>query len=223
MDAQRSLNWYRARLGNFTGSQVGLLMKSGRNSVFSDTARSYIYQVAGERDMNPSIVNDDEAFAEYLNQTSVTSKSMRWGIEMEEEARSLYERITGRHAAETGSCKHPSIEHFASSPDGYYYDENTGDKGVIEIKCPTQAVFMKYMDDVKDNASLLLAKYEYFYQCQAHMMCTGAQWCDFIAYCPFQSHPIHIVRITPDASCFAEMEKRIMMANDIVNQIIDVD
>ena len=27
---QHSLDWYRARLGKFTGSQVGRLMKSGR-------------------------------------------------------------------------------------------------------------------------------------------------------------------------------------------------
>lgn len=225
MEAQHSLEWYRKRLGCITGSQVGLLMKSGRNKseLFGETAKSYIYSVAAERDMNPIIVSDDELFEEYLKQVDISSKSMRWGNEQEENARELYEQITGRRIVEVGSCKHPTIENFASSPDGYFYDESTGEKGCLEIKCPNQATFMRYKDEVKDNASLLLAKSEYFFQCQAHMMVTGAQWCDFVVFCPFQQHPIHIVRITPDLSCFAELEKRIKAANDIINQIIDVE
>lgn len=225
MDEQRSLGWFRARLGTITGSQVGLLMKSGRSKseLFGETAKSYIYSVAAERDMNPIIVDDDELFKEYLKQVDISNKAMRWGNEQEESARSLYEKITGRRIVEVGSCKHPTIENFASSPDGFFYDENTGEKGVLEIKCPSQAVFMRYKDEVKDNATLLAAKSDYFYQCQSHMMVTGAQWCDFIVYCPYQMHPIHIVRILPDYVVFTELERRINTANDIINQIIDIE
>lgn len=225
MEDQHSLEWYRKRLGCITGSQVGLLMKSGRSKsdMFGETAKSYIYSVAAERDMNPVIINDDELFEEYLKQVDVSSKAMRWGNEQEENARILYEKITGRHIVEVGSCKHPTIENFASSPDGFFYDENTGEKGCLEIKCPNQSTFMRYMDEVKDNGSLLTTKPEYFFQCQAHMMATDSHWVDFVVYCPFQQHPIHIVRITPDYSCFAELEKRINAANDIINQIIDAE
>ena len=62
---QHSTGWFRARHGKITGSCVGLLMKSGRNDYFSETGKSYIYQVAGERGMNPAIVNDDVLFEEY--------------------------------------------------------------------------------------------------------------------------------------------------------------
>lgn len=88
-----TLEWYRKRLGCITGSQVGLLMKSGRNKseLFGETAKSYIYSVAAERDMNPIIVSDDELFEEYLKQVDISSKSMRWGNEQEENARELYE------------------------------------------------------------------------------------------------------------------------------------
>lgn len=225
MEAQHTLEWYRDRLGKITGSRAGDLMKSGRNKaeLFGDTAKSYIYSVAAERDMNPVIINDDELFEEYLSQVDISSRSMRWGNEQEENARSLYEKITGRRIVEVGSCKHPTIENFASSPDGFFYDENTGEKGVLEIKCPSQAVFMRYKDEVKDNATLLAAKPDYFYQCQSHMACCEAQWCDFIVYCPFQQHPIHIVRILPDYTVFAELERRINAANDIINQIIDIE
>lgn len=222
MDEQRSLGWFRARLGTITGSQVGLLMKSGRSKseLFGDTAKSYIYSVAAERDMNPVIVNDDELFEEYLKQVDVSSKAMRWGNEQEENARNLYEKITGRHIVEVGSCKHPTIENFASSPDGFFYDKNTEEKGVLEIKCPSQAVFMRYKDEVKDNTTLLAAKSEYFFQCQSHIMVTGAQWCDFIVYCPYQMHPIHIVRILPDNNVFAAIEERVNIANNIINDLI---
>ena len=74
--AQHTIAWFRARHGNITGSNVGLLMKSGRTDIFSETGKSYIYQIASERAMNPAIVNDDSQFAEYLKQTEVTKRRM---------------------------------------------------------------------------------------------------------------------------------------------------
>lgn len=94
--AQHTIAWFRARHGNITGSNVGLLMKSGRTDIFSETGKSYIYQIASERAMNPAIVNDDSQFAEYLKQTEVTSKAIRWGNEQEADARNLYAEISGR-------------------------------------------------------------------------------------------------------------------------------
>lgn len=220
---QHSTGWFRARHGKITGSCVGLLMKSGRNDYFSETGKSYIYQVAGERGMNPAIVNDDVLFEEYLLQVNISSKAMQWGTDQEANARALYEKVTGRHIVEVGSCKHPTIPDFASSPDGYFYDENTGEKLCLEIKCPNQATFMRYKCEIHDNASLLAVKYEYFYQCMAHMMCVDAKWCDFVVYNPFQAEPIHIVRILPDEKVFAEMEKRIRIANDIIDELIDAE
>lgn len=69
---QRTLDWYRARLGFITGSQVGSLMKSGRtkDKVFSDTALTYLYQLAGERSLNPEIVQDDNMFSFYIDTTT---------------------------------------------------------------------------------------------------------------------------------------------------------
>lgn len=218
---QRTLSWYRARLGNITGSQVGLLMKSGRNEIFSETAKSYIYQLAAERSMAPDIINDDTLFEMYLSQVEVTSKAIRFGTEQEENARNLFARIYDVNVHETGSCKHPSIPHFASSPDGFYVDENTGEKVCLEIKCPNQATFMRYKEEISRNSDLLRAKPEYFYQCMAHMMCCEASKTVFISYNPFQKDPISCVDIFPDEKVFAEMKRRIGMANEIIEQLID--
>ena len=48
-DSQHDISWYRARLGNLTGSKISDIMKSGRKKgeAFSDTAKAYLYQVAG--------------------------------------------------------------------------------------------------------------------------------------------------------------------------------
>lgn len=43
MEAQHTIEWYRKRLGCITGSECGVLMKSGRNDRFSDAAKTYIY------------------------------------------------------------------------------------------------------------------------------------------------------------------------------------
>lgn len=223
MDAQHTLGWYRARLGNITGSKVGDIMKSGRkkDELFGDTAKTYIYQLAAERGMNPVIVEDDDLFSDYIMQVNVSTKAMEWGNEQEDAARKLYQTITGRRIVEVGSCHHPTIKHFASSPDGFFYDEENRGKGCIEIKCPNQSTFMKYKDLIHDNQSLLEVKPEYFYQCMAHMMCNDASWTDFIAYCPFQQKPIHIVRIYPDDKVFKEMEMRINEANKLINEILN--
>lgn len=222
-NGQHSLSWYRSRLGKITGSNVGLLMKSGKSGEFSETAKSYMYQIAAERAMNPEIVNNDKAFSNYLYTVNIESKAMRWGTEKEDDARSLYEKLTGRHMAEVASCKHSTIPNFASSPDGFFYDENSGECGCLEIKCPSQNIFMKYKDCINNNETLLKTKFEYFYQCMAHMMCCNADWTDFVIYNPFQMRPIVITRILPEKSVFAEMEKRIRMADDIINQIADIE
>ena len=215
---QHSIGWYRARLGNITGSMVGLIMKSGKSKTFSDTAESYLYQLAAERTMKPEIINDDELFEEYLRQVNVSTKAMQWGTEQEANARSLYETIHGIHCVELGSCKHPTIEQFASSPDGFFYNEEKGIKGCLEIKCPIQSTYIKYTQ-IQSPEDLKKVKPEYYWQCMAHMACTGADTTIFIAYCPWQSYPMHIVEIPRDEAEISLMLQRVTEANAFIQNI----
>ena len=88
---QRSVAWHRLRFGKITGSKVADIMKSGRkkDEIWSDTAKSYLYQVAAERLFNPDFLDDDDIFQDYLNQTSYTTRAMQWGIDQEQSARDL--------------------------------------------------------------------------------------------------------------------------------------
>lgn len=221
--AQRTDEWLKLRLGIFTGSEIGKLMKTSRkkDETFGDTARSYIYKKAAERDLLDEVKNDEELWELYKNQYSFSSKAMEFGTEQEHYARNLYEKVTGRHIVEVGSCMHPSIPNFSSSPDGFFYDENTGERGCLEIKVPNIDTYYKYRTEITKGADLLTVNPDYYYQCLSHMACCEAQWTDFVCFNPFLKHNIHIVRILPDENVFAEMEKRIRIANDIIDELID--
>ena len=219
--AQHTLGWYRARLGNITGSNVGLIMKKGKSKEFSDTAESYLYDVASDRTLNPSIVESDELFEEFLKVTSATSKAMAWGNEQEPNARELYSKITGRKMVEVGSCKHPKIPFFASSPDGFYYNEESGERICLEIKCLGKKEYIKYLHLVKDGESLLKVNPQYYYQCHAHMMVTQSIATDFVIYNPFQDIPMRIVRIYWNEDVARNIAERVGLANIFINSIIE--
>ena len=219
---QRSLDWHRLRIGSFTGSKIGDLMKSGRKKeqIFGDTAMSYIFKVAAERMLNPVFVNDDELFGQYIEQQQVYSKAIIWGQEQEDNAKDLLMKKNPEwELADVSSCKHDTIPHFAASPDAIIYDRKKLMVG--EIKCPSVHTFVRYLVEINDAESLKKVQPDYFYQMQAEMACTNAESGIFVAYCPWLVKPIHIVPIERDEEAIKAIEERVVKANEIVEQIID--
>ena len=219
---QRTNDWYRSRLGKITGSCVSVLMEKGKGKDFSCACEKYLLQISAERMMNENIVNDDNLFELYLNQTSFTTREMRWGIEQEENVKGLYCDINNVTLGEVGSVCHPTLPNFASSPDGLIFPDKTNlrDFWCIEVKCPSQATFQLYRCTIKDAESLKKVEPKYYWQCQAHMVCTNCNRCDFIVYNPFQKNPIHIVTIGRNDADIALMEERITKAEEIINNIV---
>ena len=219
---QRSLEWHRLRIGSFTGSKIGDLMKSGRKKeqIFGDTAMSYIFKVAAERMLNPVFVNDDELFGQYIEQQQVYSKAIIWGQEQEDNAKDLLMKKNPEwELADVSSCAHDTIPHFAASPDAIIYDRKKLMIG--EIKCPSVHTFVRYLVEIKDAESLKKVQPDYFYQMQAEMACTNAESGIFVAYCPWLVKPIHIVPIERDEEAIKAIEERVVKANEIVEQIIN--
>ena len=219
---QRSLDWHRLRIGSFTGSKIGDLMKSGRKKeqIFGDVAMSYIFKVAAERMLNPVFVNDDELFGQYIEQQQVYSKAIIWGQEQEENAKDLLMRKNPEwELSDVSSCKHDTIPHFAASPDAIIYDRKKLMIG--EIKCPSVHTFVRYLVEINDAESLKKVQPDYFYQMQAEMACTNAESGIFVAYCPWLVKPIHIVPIERDEEAIKAIEERVVKANEIVEQIIN--
>ena len=223
---QRSLEWHRMRCGCITGSKVADIMKSGRkkDEVFSETAKAYLFQVAGERLFNPTFLNDDGIFQDYIDQVSVNTKAMQWGADQEGAAKSLFMQMNFPEGeiVELSSCKHDTIPYFAASPDGaIYYGRDGEDLKIIEVKCPNINTYMKYRILIHDAASLKETEPKYYWQMMAEMSCTGAKGGIFIVYCPWLSKPIHWAEIDRVEDDIKLMEDRVILANDFINEIIN--
>lgn len=217
---QRSIAWYRSRLGNITGSKVADIMGKGKASVFSKTGESYLLQLAAERAMNPALVKDDEFFADYVDEQSVTSKAMRIGTEREDDAKQLFSEQAGVEIDEVSSCKHDTIEHFAASPDGLiFYDMRP--VACVEIKCPKQEAFARYATQITDAETLKAVMPQYYWQTQAEMECTGTNLCYFVAYNQWQKPSLHVAEIRKNEADCALMRERVMLANEHIENLVN--
>lgn len=219
---QRSLDWFRDRLGKITGSRAGEIFGKGRgkDEVFSKTAMAYLASVAAERMIPDYVVNDDENFAIYLDEVNVTSKAMRIGTERESEARDLYRELTGLAISECGCLPHPEINGFASSPDGLVMGDCGKVQGCVEIKCPKPSTYLEYLSGIHTAEDLKALNALYYWQCMSHMAVTGAAWCDFLVYSPYISRPLHVVRIPRDEEAIALLTERLALALAQVEKII---
>lgn len=219
MIEQGSKEWLVSRLGDFTGSRIGDLMTSGKKGeLFGKTALSYIYEVCAERDLLQSYIDDDYLFEIYQRQVSINNKFIEFGHDNEDFAAERYQLVTECKLEECESIQHPTIPFFSASPDRIAV--KYGLRKVVEIKVPLPKTFMEYMAEVKDNETLKSVNPKYYYQTMAEMACTGLDKADFVVFCPFLKHNIHIVEITRDEAVIAEFEKRITAANEIINQIL---
>lgn len=220
---QRDIEWFRSRIGFLTGSKIADIMKTGRKEeIFSDTAKTYLFQIAGERLFNPNFLNDDDIFQDYLCTTNVTSKAMQWGIDNEDDAKEAFRQLYSPNAEiqNVSLCQHDTIPYFAASPDGIIYGKNDEDLYIIEVKCPSISTFIKYKTFVHDASSLKETEPKYYWQMQAEMSCTNAGLGFFVVYNPWLSTPVHYAKITREDKDIKKMEERVVLANEFINDII---
>ena len=140
---------------------------------------------------------------------------MAWGNDQEMNARTLYAKTHNRKVTSCGAVE--LSKWFASSPDGLVMDEN----GCVEIKCPQPKTHTEYLINVHNAEELKKIKPEYYWQCVAHMAVTGAEWCDWMSYCPFSQKPLHIVRINRDEEAESELHERVDAAEVLAQAMID--
>ena len=154
---QGSPEWFSAKAGMPSASSFDKIVTT--KGVASTSAKKYMYQLAGE-----SITGTKE--------DSYQSPAMTRGIEMEAEAREMYEFIKEVKVETVGMCYKDEKKLFLCSPDGL-----VGDDGGLEIKCPTMAVHVEYLLDQKMPT-------KYFQQVQGSMFVTSRKWWDFMSYYP---------------------------------------
>lgn len=174
---QYSPEWFTERCGIPTSSNFDRILDNEGNP--SKQRKRYLYQVAGER------------ITKKAEDTYVNAAMIR-GLELEAEARSFYELVTGRIVTQVGLCLSDELP-VGSSPDGLVSHD-----GVLEIKCPLIHTQVGYLLDGK-------LPEDYFPQVQGQLFVTGRKWCDFLSYYP-SMRPL-LVRVEADPA-FQEALKR---------------
>lgn len=163
---QGTPEWFAAKCGVPSASNFDKLLTTiGKPS---KQRTKYLYRLAGE-----TITG--------IAEESYQNAAMLRGSEMEAEARQLYQLISGKEVKEVGFCLSNG---YGASPDGL-----VGEKGLLEIKCPTMAVHIGYLIDG-------FMPVEYFQQVQGQLLVTGREWVDFMSYSP-GLNPL-IIRVTRD-------------------------
>lgn len=154
---QGTQEWFDARLGKVTASRIADVLAKTKSGPAA-SRKNYLVELVCERMTG-------------VQAESFMSAAMQWGIEHEEEARSLY-HFDVAPVEDAGFVDHPTIANSGASPDGY-----VGSDGLVEIKCPNTATHLDTVESGKIGS-------KYYAQMQWQMDCTGRQWCDFVSYDP---------------------------------------
>jgi len=188
---QRTDDWYDIRCGIPSASNFDKIITIDGKP--SKQREKYLYQLAGEILLG----RQEETYQ---------NGAMQRGIEMEAEARQLYELITGQEVKQVGFC----IEkNYGASPDGVI-----GEEGLLEIKCPILSTHISYL--LKNELPS-----EYYQQTQGQLLVTGYKWVDFLSYYP--AIKSFLIRVTPDPkfqeALKTELNKFCKELNEITNKL----
>jgi len=190
MMEQRTEEWHQARLGKVTASRIADVMMAKTTAGY----QNYLAQLVCERLTG----QPTEGF---------TSAAMQHGIDTEDQARAFYELSTGNDVRQVGFIQHPTIAEAGASPDGVVEPD-----GLVEFKCPLPATHFRSLTGGKIDRKYLL-------QMQWQMECTGAEWCDFVSFCPSLPGELQMARETVVRN--AEMIEEIREA--VTSFLADVD
>lgn len=167
------------RVGNFTSSEIGLLMKEGKQKgSFGVPALTYIEQKNIERRLGRSLESESNA------------RPLVWGKVMERRVFDLLGLEYSLCSEET--LKHPDFDFWYGSPDGMKHEEP---KAVIDIKCPhtllsfVQLVECKTVDELVNNHK---DGEKYFWQLVSNAILTDSDHAELIVYAPYQSELMEI-------------------------------
>ncbi len=167
---QRSDEWYALRMGRITASHFGDILAEPRSAAdreagnLSASAETYMLTL----------------LAEHLTGTRYSihvNEAMRHGIQWEDDARRVYEEVTGNPVRQIGFVVSDDLEGVGCSPDGL-----VGDVGGLEIKCPFNA------HEHLRNVPALAVPTKYVAQMQGSMWICEREWWDFVSYDPRQEH-----------------------------------
>jgi putative phage-type endonuclease len=189
---QGSPEWNSARCGIPTASGFDKIVTT--KGALSKSSEKYMYQLAAER-----ITKRQEE--------SYKNGIMDRGLEMEDQARAMYEILTGNDVETVGICYYDDRKTIACSPDGL-----VGKDGLLEIKCPSSAVHVSYLLEG-------VLPTEYFQQVQGQLFVTGRKWCDFFSFYP--NLPPFLLRVESDKEFIKKLQVELEVFVKQLSEVIE--
>lgn len=225
---QRSDEWHSLRNGKFTASTFGDLMGTGRSKVkgkreeFTAAGRTLIIEKVTEIMTGKS--------------KTIKGEALDWGTYYEGEAIEAYIKKSSNKVEEVGFIPMPGHEEYAGgSPDGVIYKKDYNKKfiykengdlvidGIIEIKCPFNSA--NHVSTIlRDDLPAMVAN-KYYTQMQFNMLCTGAEWCDFVSYDPRilkEENRIHIIRYERDEDFIVKLLIKLVCAVNELKEMLEI-
>lgn len=147
---QKTEEWQKIRLGKFGGTDAQAVATAGKG------LETLCYQKVGE------ILTQRPAKEPYTN------SDLDRGNELEPIARQAYELETGSKVTQVGYIL--KNEFVGVSPDGL-----VGDDGMIEIKSPSDAVFVRYLFNREIDP-------KYLWQMQHQLLVAERKWVDYVVF-----------------------------------------
>lgn len=203
----KSEEWFRARSGKFTPSELHRLMTEPKvkTEVLSAGALTYIKEKIAE-----TLIED------FTDESQFTNQATAWGNSYEDEAINLFSELTGHEIVQPGFIS--ETDYFGGTPDGISADGSFG----IEVKCPYNPTI--HLDNlVLDPLDFPKARKEYWYQIQGYAMLTGIEDWYFITYDPRQQSPLNMryIHIKKDAPTIKRIEEKLKLANDYKQKLLN--
>lgn len=239
---QRSNEWFKARLGKITASEVAVLMKDRKEPMteeelaewkeknpksrvttkivpFSDATFTYLNGKVMENylPLNFKDIHSKNIIEEYIEQHSFSNRATEWGTLMEDTARQRYAEVMGYEVLTVSFEPYKEFPYLAgASPDGLIQEENGG----IEIKCPftlekhLQHLLYEKPEDLKENEP------EYYWQCYMNMLVTEREFWDFVSFNPYisRSKQLKVLRINRDETEIKLLKERIALAIEYIRE-----
>lgn len=170
---QGSDEWYEIKKLHFSASNANAIMANGAGLKTLVDEMLCEYYSSGK-------------FPEYSGKFK--NPHMQRGNDFEDKAAKIYELETGRKVEKIGFIE--LDEHIGCSP-----DRLVGEDGLLEIKNPSDQVFMKLKETKKIDK-------KYLDQMQMQMFVSGRSWCDFFAFNPNFTPCFELIRVTKDIEAF---------------------
>jgi putative phage-type endonuclease len=182
---QRSLDWFAVRGLKLTASHASTIATAGKGLI------TYVEEIVA-------------SYYSGFKEETYKSEAMQRGIELEPEAKSIYELETGRTIKDVGFIVYN--EFVGGSPDGLI-DEDGG----VEIKCHSAKNYAQLiLDGEIDN--------KYYMQIQMYLLITNRKWFDYVGYNPNFKRCLYIKRIEADKEAHDKLLKGFEVGTKLIKE-----